>query len=157
MKKMFKKLAALAMAAVMMVGMGAAALAVDEETYVDEGTYGVTATLYKESTCENTSMGNSGIESIAAKFDGQGNVTITLVSKQVFYNDEQGQLTSFALYDAAGNKYTATENPSKTFTITGFPADQFQVGSVLRGEFKSYVSIMGTREGYLRVEGLTEK
>lgn len=166
MKKLFKKLATLAMAAVMMVGVGAAAFAVNVDM---PGTYTATTTLYKEQACENVSMGNSGIQSVSVSYvaaedddgniitDAEGNTVyvanITLVSKEVFYNSEKGQLDSFALFDAAGNRYDGEKN-GKTFTIYGFPADQFQVGSVLQGEFTSYVSIMGTRTGYLKVQGL---
>lgn len=165
MKKILKRLATLAMAAVMMVGVGAAALAVDMP-----GTYTASTTLYKDQACTDTSMGNSGIESVSVQYvevqdengdpvtDENGNVvctaTITLVSTPVFYNNEKGQLDSFALFDASGKKYTADKN-NRTFTITGFPADQFQAGSVLQGEFTSYVSIMGTRTGYLKVSSLT--
>ncbi|MDO4287444.1 MAG: hypothetical protein Q4C40_06950 [Eubacteriales bacterium] len=153
MKKLFKKLATLAMAAVMMVGVGAAAFA------VDAGTYDVNATLCKDAAGTQTSMGNSGIASIEATFDGNGNVDITLVSKPVSYDGETGQLDSFTLYDKMGIDYKATQNAGDdlTFYITGFPADDFAVGKVLTGEFTSYISIMGTRTGYLRIDGLTLK
>lgn len=148
MKKLLKRLASLAMAAVMMVGVGAAAMA------VDTGTYTAKTTLYKDQACTETSMGNSGIESVTVEYKTDSTATITLVSTPVFYNNEKGQLDSFALFDASGKKYTADKN-NRTYTITGFPADQFQAGSVLQGEFTSYVSIMGTRTGYLKVSSLT--
>ena len=44
-----------------------------------------------------------------------------------------------------------------SLTIYNFPASDFQEGSVLKGEFTSYVSIMGTRTGYLKVNSLTEQ
>lgn len=159
MKKLFKKLATLAMAAVMMVGVGAAAMAANVDM---PGTYTATTTLYKEQACENVSMGNSGIQSVSVSYvadeDEAGNTVyvanITLVSTKVFYSDTEGQLDSFTLYDANNNAYPASKN-GRTFTITGFPAEQFQVDSVLKGEFTSYVSIMGTRTGYLKVSALT--
>lgn len=151
MKKLFKKLATLAMAAVMMVGVGAAAFA------VDAGTYDVDTTLYKEATCENVSMGDDGIDSIEATFDGNGKVNITLVSAPVFYNGETGQLDAFTLYDKSGNAYVGTQTAGDdlTFYITGFPASDFFEGAVLTGTFKSYVSIMGERTGYLRIDSIT--
>lgn len=148
-----KKIIATVLAATMMMAMGVTAFAAEP---IEEGEYSASVTLYKEAACQHTSMGNQGIESVVASYDGNGNVNITLVSKKVFYSNEQGQLNSFALYTSNGVKMDATA-VGRTFTIKNFPASDFQEGSILKGEFTSYVSIMGTRTGYLKVNSLTEQ
>lgn len=148
-----KKIIATVLAATMMMAMGVTAFAAEQ---IEDGDYSASVTLYKEAACRHTSMGNQGIESVVASYNGDGTVNITLVSKRVFYSNEQGQLNSFALYTSAGVKMDATAD-GRTFTIYNFPASDFQEGSVLKGEFTSYVSIMGTRTGYLKVNSLTEQ
>lgn len=154
MKKITKKLVTMLLAAVMVMAMGVTAFAAE---VITEGDYDASVTLYKEEACTNESMGNQGIESVKASYNGDGTVEITLVSKKVFYSDEQGQLNSFALY-SGNTKYEAVPGEEvRTFVIENFPAADFQEGSVLKGEFTSYVSIMGTRTGYLKVNSLTEQ
>lgn len=149
-----KKIIATVLAATMMMAMGVTAFAAEP---IEEGVYSASVTLYKEAACQNTSMGNQGIESVVATYKENGTVDITLVSKKVFYSNKQGQLNSFALYTSDGVKMDATVTGTRTFTIYNFPASDFQEGSVLKGEFTSYVSIMGTRTGYLKVNSLTEQ
>ncbi len=153
MKKITKKLVTMLLAAVMVMAMGVTAFAAE---VITEGDYDASVTLYKEEACTNESMGNQGIESVKASYNGDGTVEITLVSKKVFYSNEQGQLNSFALY-SGNTKYEADSVGNRTFVIENFPAADFQEGSVLKGEFTSYVSIMGTRTGYLKVNSLTEQ
>ena len=149
MKKMFKKLAALAMAAVMMVGMGAAALA------VDAGTYTVDAKLYKDAACTSSSMGNLGIKSITATYSNDGTVDIALETRSLSYGGDTGVLSAFSLYNADTEEYMTATQDDLTFTIENFPADQFQAGSVVEGQFTTAIEAMGQQTGYLKVTGLT--
>lgn len=144
MKRLTKRVmsAFLALALVVTALAGGSLKASASTNDVTSGSYDVSATLYKEEACTNVSMGNSGIDSISADFNGDGTVDITLVSKTVFYSNTTGQLSAFTLYDSNGNAYVGDNSAnSLSFVISGFPASDFQVNSVLRGTFVSVVSM----------------
>ncbi len=158
MKKLFKKFAAIGMAAMMIMAMGVTTFAAEET--LAAGNYSVDTALYKDEACTEISMGDDALVSTAVTVNNDGTATIYFTTKDIEVTrlgiTVTGHLKSMMIYDANGTAYSATtegknDNDQYVFTVQGFPADQLNEGAVFSASFEANVIIIPVNmSGYMK-------
>lgn len=151
-----KKAVAAVVATTVVMAMGVVTAFAAEP--LDEGEYTVTPTLYKESTCENVSMGNDALVGATVYVQGD-TATLELNTKDLTVTrlgiTVTGKLKTMTLYDNAGNEYKADPD-GYTFTVSGIPASQIVEGVSFKSTFEASVSIIPVdMTGYLKLTNFT--
>ena len=150
-----KKLVATLLAATMVMAMGIAAFAAENNSQtLAAGTYTANVTLYKDAACSSTSMGNKGIDNPAkVVVHSDGTADLTLYTHQFTYIGIKGALTGMTLDGIAGKE---VEKNSYDYVVSGLDASKISVGNAIEGTFT--VSVLGShsaKTGYLKINSLT--
>lgn len=153
--KKIKGLLVMLLSAVMVMTMNVAAFADgdnDSEKTVT-ATYDADVTLYKDADCNETSMGNLGIDNPARiVVYSDGTADFTLKTHEFTYYGIKGHLDGVTL---EGKEGKLIKNTEYNYLISGLPSSKITAGSVLTGTFTVKVVLGHEHTGYLKINSLT--